>query len=577
MKTYGEIQFNDEKNMFKIAQIESHAAIMLKRLFTKIEQTKTVPYYISNTPEMAYDLLWFFSRYPFKMSELCKEKINSLSDEYLNKRKEADQILLPNHKPKIKINIKEGQEFKPHQIVAIEYHQLVKHLLLVDAIGSGKTYIAIGAAMQPQSTPTALVVQSHLPQQFKQKIEEFCNLRVHIIKSGIPYKLPDADIYIFKYTILAGWTDLFVTKFFKLAIFDEVQEIRHGTSTSKGAGSDVLCQNVDKVLATTATPLYGYGIEMFNIMDIIKKGCLGTKSEFLREHCTFDGKLVKDPDALGTLLRDNQLMLRRTKAEIFSNKEEPNIIIQNVDYDIEKIKDAEELAKQLAITTLTGSFTEQGRAARELNLKLREYTGISKAKYIALFVRMLVESGEQVLLSGWHREVYEIWIKELSDLGVVLYTGSETTASKKNKSKQDFIDGKAKVMIISHISGAGLDGLQHVCSTVVIGELAWSSKIHEQIIGRVDRMGQEQPVNAFIMIADYGSDPVMCNLLGIKQSQQNGILDPNQKITAVHSNKSRLKELAREFLKSKGVIVEEKNSSLKIEENDIDYKMINYD
>jgi hypothetical protein len=56
------------------------------------------------------------------------------------------------------------------------------------------------------------------------------------------------------------------------------------------------------------------------------------------------------------------------------------------------------------------------RPASSINL-LRQATGIAKAPFVADFVRLLVESGEKVLLYGWHREVYSIWRDKLKDLG----------------------------------------------------------------------------------------------------------------------------------------------------------------
>jgi hypothetical protein len=557
-KTYGSISFNKENNSWIIEKMEPHVSIRFKQMFPKVYTSSVPPYSLVNSPEVSSDLKWFFSRYPVDISEKDQRILHKNNKQFFDKQAEVESIMMPNWVPSVTYGIQSGQRLRGHQKTAIAMHQLVDRLLLVDAIGTGKSYTAIGAALQEGSLPAAFVVQAHLPSQFKEKIEEFSHLKAHIIKTGKPYSLPKADIYIFKYSILSGWVDIFAQGFFKFAMFDEVQELRHGTSTNKGFAANILSSNVEKVLATTATPIYGYGIEMFNVLDMIKKGSLGSRYEFIREWCGGNEKSVVDPNALGSFLRESQLMLRRTKKDIYGDTMEPNIIIEKVDYDEKVVKSSEELAKQLAITALTGSFTEQGSAARELDLRLREATGIAKAKNVAMFVRMLVQSGEKVLLSGWHRDVYEIWNKELSDLGVVMYTGSEN-AKQKDETKREFVEGNAQVLIISHKSGAGLDGLQHVCSTVVLGELAWSKEIHGQIFGRVDRDGQKSkdPVSVFVMISDYGSDPVMMDLLGIKHNQQRGILDPNDKIKKISSDRSRLKDLARNYLLSHNVKVEE--------------------
>lgn len=551
-KTYGEIFFDKKNESWVIKKLEPHVSIRLKNLFRKIPSHKPPPFYLKHSPDLAADLKWFMDRYHLKISVEDKKLLTSENKSFYKNQAEAERILLPNWKPSTLAGIINGNELKPHQLVAVEFSDHVKRLLLVDAIGTGKSYISIGAALSNNSLPAAFVVQTHLPNQFKEKIENFSNLKVHIIKSGKPYSLPKADIYIFRYSILGGWVDIFQQGFFKFAMFDEIQELRHGTSTVKGSAAKVLSLNVEKVLGTTGTPIYGYGIEMFNVMDIIKEGILGTRNDFVREWCEGNEKLVKEPNALGTYLRESQSLLRRSKKDIYGKQIEPNIIIEKVDYDEESVKSTEDLAKKLAIKTLTGDFHESGMAARELNSLLRHYTGISKAKSVAFFVRMLVESGEKVILAGWHRDVYEIWLKELKDLDVVMYTGTESPAQKE-KNKNDFINGKAKVMIISHISGAGLDGLQYSCSTVVLGELSWSKEIHNQIIGRVNREGQLDPVSVFILLSDFGSDPIIMDILGLKHNQQKGILDPNEKFSKVNSDRSKLKLLAEAYLDSKNI------------------------
>src|SRR6185369_11409779 len=113
----------------------------------------------------------------------------------------------------------------------------------------------------------------------------------------------------------------------------------------------------------------------------------------------------------------------------------------------------------------------------------RHETGVAKAPYVAKFVRLLVEAGEPVVLFGWHRDVYDIWLEELSDLGVAMYTGTEGPAEK-NRSKARFLDGSARVLIMSLRSGAGLDGIQQAGATCVFGELDWSPAMHTQCIGR---------------------------------------------------------------------------------------------
>jgi len=547
--TYGKISFDNQRNEWIIHEILPQAAIKFKKLFPKVKTTSTPPYRIQNSAEFAVDLEWFFVRYPFLISKSAKEKLNNEANQFREMIAKSEKIITPNYQPKKIKGLKDGHQLDKHQLSAIDYLDLTKRFLLVDPIGSGKTYTSIGAALRKGRLPAAFIVQTHLAKQFADKIKEITNLSVHIINGKKPYSLPKVDIYIFKYSILQGWVDVAATGFFKYVMFDEIQELRHGTTTAKGEAGEVFALNADYVMATTGTPIYGYGIEFFNVLDIINKGCLGDRDEFTREWCNSDNKKIVDTKAFGAFLRETRLMLHRTKEQAGVDNIPYRIIPEIIDYDPEVVKSTEELAKQLALKTLNGSFTEQGQAARQLDLALREATGVSKAKNVANFVRMLVESGEKVLLSGWHREFYHIILKELRDLNPVMYTGSETPAQKE-RAKQEFMYGNSSVFILSHVSGSGLDGLQHVCSTVVIGELAWSDEIHKQIIGRLARRGQLKEVYAFILMSEFGSDPVIRDILDIKYQQQQGVLNPNDDFIPVDTigNQSRLKEMAKKYL-----------------------------
>ena len=55
-----------------------------------------------------------------------------------------------------------------------------------------------------------------------------------------------------------------------------------------------------------------------------------------------------------------------------------------------------------------------------------------------------------------------------------------------------FISGKTKVFVMSLRTGAGLDGLQEKCSTIVHEELDWSPGVHEQCRGRYFRDGRQR-------------------------------------------------------------------------------------
>lgn len=547
MRTYGKLRLIESGGVWEMTALEPHVAIRLKHLFPRVPKQSAGPFRFPSDLLHAADLDWFVSRYPLSMSEDDRAVLRSGRLDFELQQAELEQILLPEYVPPTVVGLREGQSVRHYQMQAVELLRRRRSLLLGDEGGLGKTYT--GAAFlcaEPKALPAAVVCDPHMQQQWMDKLTAFTHLRVHAITKASPYDPPPADVYVFRISQIGGWSDIFATSFFKAAILDEPQSLRTGTSTAKGGAAKVLADHVLFRLGLTATPIYNYGIEMWNVLQFIDDTVLGTFSDFSREW-TDDWGRIKDPKALGTYLREQHVLLRRLKSDVGLELPKVSRIIEYVNYDAKAVQSIEDLARILAIRATTGSFVERGQAARDLDIMVRQATGLSKAKAAAQFVRLMVEAGEPVLLVGWHRAVYDIWLEELADFRPAMYSGSET-ASQKNKEKDRFLSGDTDVMIMSLRSGAGLDDLQHRCSVVVFGELDWSPGIHQQIIWRLDREGQENPVTAFFLVSNEGSDPPIMDVLGIKASEAHQIVDPHLGVQKVDDDGTNLRRLVERYL-----------------------------
>ena len=84
--------------------------------------------------------------------------------------------------------------------------------------------------------------------------------------------------------------------------------------------------------------------------------------------------------------------------------------------------------------------------------------------------------------------------------------------------------------------------------------------MHEQTEGRVCRDGQKDPVTAYYLLSDSGSDPVVSEVLGFKKGQIQGIRDPNADVTEkVADTKNRVKILAENYLRQKNLMKDDPN------------------
>ena len=554
-RTYGTLKLVGDK--WVMAGVPPHVAIRLKATFPRVAKTQTGKFTFDDRPVTCADLSWFLSRYPMMIEPEAAKALESGRARHLREASQIDDVLSLKWQGGTIAGFREGKRPFVFQQRPIEVCARLGRLLTMDEGGLGKTVTAIGTMLRVDRWPAAAVVEPHLAQQWRKKIREFSELRAHVIEGTQPYTLPPADVYIYRYSNIAGWVDVAERRPFRQVHFDEIQSLRRGTETGKGAAAKVFSEAADVVGGYSATPIYNYGSEVFNVLNYVAPGALGDWNEFLREWCKpgpGGNWVVEDPDALGTYLKDQNLALRRTYddpeivAELGEALPKPNIVSIDVQHDEKVEADAFELCRKLAIKVVSGSFVERGQAARELNATVRRITGVAKARQVAATVRLLLSDGEPILLAGWHREVYEVWQRELAAFNPVLYTGSESPAAKE-KAKEDFLSGKSRVMFISLRSGAGLDGLQDVCNHLVVGELDYSPQVHEQLIWRLRRLGQKRwPVSVFYLLSNGGSDPMTASILGLKASQSRGITDPMAGIEQVLSDESRIKMLAHRYL-----------------------------
>ena len=574
MKSFGTVRLKGDK---WVIDCGPHVVMRLKRVFAKIGKHSHGTIRISATEENSADLEWFLQRYPMDVEP--RNILETRGAAYRERMSLVDSLLSRRLAPPA---FDLAVPLREYQRIAAAVTLQTGSLLLADDVGLGKTASAIGIFSDPRTLPALVVTLTHLPRQWEAEVKRFApKLRTHILKTATPYDitalagprgaqlgLPATvpDVIITSYSKLSGWAET-LAPLVRSVVWDEAQELRREGDPRKPSQKYFAAKHIAGGAAfrmgLSATPFYNYGGEMRAVMECIRPGALGEKSEFETEWCVGFGAnkhKIKDPAAFGTYLREGALMLRRTRSEV--GREIPPItrVPHHIEADLSAIEKAEDSAAELARIILTqgGKGFDKMQAAQDLDYRMRQATGVAKAPFVAEFVRLLVETGEKVLLYGWHREFYAIVTQRLADGGIypAAYTGTES-ASQKEQAKRSFIEDDARrVLIMSLRSGAGVDGLQRVCRTVVIGELDWSPGVLEQCIGRVARDGQPDPVVAYFLLADVGSDPIVSDVLGLKRQQIEGVRDPDADIVEkLEVDEGRIKRLAEGLLRQRGLPV----------------------
>lgn len=539
--------------------LEPAAAIRVKRVLGRVQQGRVGAIYANHSPEVARDIEWFMERWPLVPATPAAAAMLTGAATVHRTRETAVGQILADTRPTLDIPHELGKTPRDYQVKAVELLRVRKRLLLTDEVGLGKTFTGLLNLVHADALPALVVPPTHLPRRWITELTEaFPWLTVETASKTTPPagdQLMLPDVLIVPYSKLAGWRDHLAGRM-RSVIFDEVQDLRRGTETQKGMAASHIADGAEYVLGLTATPVYNYGGEIWELLNIIAPGELGSRDEFLREWGGYTGGMsrqvsVKDPSGLGSYLRENGLMLGRTRAEVGRELPKTIKVPQFVDADpaaLEKVAgDSAALAR--LILSNTSTTQERFRAAGDLDWKMREATGISKAPYVAEFVRLLLESENKVVLFGWHRAVYDIWNEALAEFKPAMYTGTESP-TQKAAAEEAFINGDARILIMSLRSGAGVDGLQKAANVAVFGELDWSPQVHEQAIGRLrrDGMGEAPPVAYFLNSAS-GSDPAIMETLQVKRNQAEPLLSKDGKLfTNSVQDTSRAQLLARQVL-----------------------------
>lgn len=470
-----------------------------------------------------------------------------------------------------------------------------RHLYITDGhIVTHNTITGITALTDPHLRPACVVVPVHLAIQWKNQLKRFVpSFSTHIVKTTAPYsleliadcpacgavvdtvadtrpltpscpvcktRLPSGirkrppDVTIISYSKLIQWPDQ-INRVCRSVIYDEAHALRSGDKTDRWKAARRISRAMEYRLLMTATPLFNMGGEAFNIIECANPGFLGEKTTFQENWCQYAATSkeppLRDPEAFGSYLRSQRVMLRRTAVEVGIPVHDCEIIHQTVDADEKVFEDASTRAEELAKHLLEDSNRNRGVDTMEFDSVLRQATGLAKVDAVVAFTEMLLEQDESVVLFAWHRAVHQILYERLKAWSPVMYTGSEN-AEQKAAAVHRFQTRDSKVILVSLRAGEGLDGLQHASCTAVIAELDWTWSVAKQNIGRIARDGQTRPCRAYFLVSEYGSDPVVSQVLGLKKDQLNGLIGdrPSGPVKAFDSS-AAIKSLAEKYLRQK--------------------------
>ena len=423
-------------------------------------------------------------------------------------------------RPQITWKIEPAYKLWPYQEVAVQYTLVNNRYINADPLGSGKTEMSLATAGLPGALPMLVVVPAHLAVQWRDRASRmFPTIPVYQLDNLDLKGKTSRSIFVVTYAKMVTLMRRVGAHPFRSIIFDEVHALRNAT-TMRGMVARRIASHtsVKYCIGCTASPIYNYASDVYNICSVIAPTRIMPKRTFLslyRWNAGTDRKqsgqlLVSRTAELAGALTKRGLLIARTEEELGIK---PMTVLQ--DYvPVEPSMSDEQIFKE---ATKRVSSDDKAESLRTL-VAARALTSAAKQENALSYVEGLLEGGtEKIVVACFFRQMQDALGERLKPYGIRFVTGAESQAQKAASIASFINDPECRAISLSLDSGEGIDGLQHVCHHLVVIDLAWSPARHEQLIGRICRHGQTKPVHVHFVYTNAGTDPTVVNLLAQKK------------------------------------------------------------
>ncbi|NCD19321.1 MAG: DEAD/DEAH box helicase [Actinobacteria bacterium] len=456
-----------------------------------------------------------------------------------------------------------GQHLMPHQARVLEaVRRGHRTFLLADEPGLGKTAQALIAATVADAYPMLAVVPNVVKINWAREVALWTpHRRVTVIHGDGEDMDAFADVFVVNYEILDRHLAWASTLGFRSMVVDEAhfiknlssQRSRHVLALAEGIRSRTPGGN-PLLMALTGTPLIN-DVEDFRAIWRFLGWIKGDQPS---------PALVRKLEEIGLTPADHDFypaardavismgIVRRRKADVAADLPAKRVVDLPVELDDavgRSVRRAERAlgkrlatryralleARELPATTIDEDLMRRvahaeleaaGAKGAENVFTMVRRIGQGKASLAADYAGQLARSAGKVVLFAKHIDVMDTAEQVLADAGLATVSiRGEQTAKQRQLAIDAFQKDPAVAVAVCSLTAAGVGLNLHASSNVVLAELSWTAAEQEQAIDRVHRIGQEEPVTAWRILAAHTIDSKIAELIDSKQGLAARALD----------------------------------------------------
>ena len=458
-----------------------------------------------------------------------------------------------------------AERLMPHQAAVVAAVQSgSRALYLADEPGLGKTATSLVSAAAAGAQRTVVVVPAVVKTNWAREVEMWTPGRETLVLDGrksapIPR---EAEVVIINYDILSAHLDAILAWRPDSLVVDEAHYVKD-RKAARTQAVEKIATAVGSGFKTylSGTPIPNRPIELaaplghLGLLDSLGgfwafakryAGAVQTKYGWDMNGATNLGELNEK------LLRVG--MVRRRKSEV-TDLPERTVVDLPVSLSGEGARDVK-AAQAALVKRLVAAIKDQAKndgvrvrdidfdlvrrvVGRELSgsvgfaeiSALRKLLGLGKVELVVAQAESLLTSGPVVAFAH-HREVVE---GIAAALGAAGHRVGTILGGQNPDARQRTIDGFQGGdldVIVASIEASGVGITLHRASQVVLGELPWTAAGQDQAIDRVHRIGQDEPVTAWRVIASSTLDKKLADTVAAKAGIAAAVIDGEDRAQA---------------------------------------------
>ena len=409
------------------------------------------------------------------------------------------------------------------------------------SVGTGKSLCSVLYAEMLDLFPCMVVCPASVKSGWLREWRETNpNRSVSVISTTSPAEDFDADVLVINYDILGrrmeknGKTSIEIRldgmkkKTFSLVIADEIHFLKNRKSI-RSKTFKKLAGKSSAIIGLTGTLIMNRPAELLNILALIGRLKEIAPNDpyhhyFFERYCnmkeTFFGM---DLTGASNIKELNDLLTKCCYFHVSKRdalKELPPVTENMIECEItnkKAYKSAEEDLLEFIFKHFKDEEKVEKAARAEFLVKLSTLKQLSlegKEKFIKKWVEEWMEANEEEKLLVFASQS-TILTKIAGEFKEGLLITGGTTTKKRDEILQKFFLQKESRLLFANIGclGTGVDGLQKVCSNMAILELPPRPSDLVQVIGRLERSGQENPVTIQYLLSPETIDRDLWEML----------------------------------------------------------------